>query len=478
MPDSATSLARALLALARPQLDPLSSSVDHGPTIWVITLAQLAWNAVVMDVDDPEFAHASDARTHLAASTSGLERERMLVILDALLQRKLSESPMDMRLIEKVEFLENDSGELGIQVEEMRSPQRSPRKRKPRPQARRLSETRAGVEPEAHALYHAVKLFHELAPWRWMQNADVFGVRDPLTGEIGWCSVMGAGGELFGLAVYRGDEGYAFLRRSESGDLPNDEVLFGQPALVLAFLDRAELSKANLALIRSASASFRGAGNWPQIESHAANRLPLPPEPSDVRFLREVLEQVLEVAPRLQAAPGLTEPDAQGRLLVRSRSEDGADGEWRDARCAPPSAREAPAPPFDRVRAERIRRTLPRAEFEVECDLFPVQAIIAEPGKPPHAPAAFLVVHAQIGTVLRMAMTEPAGREAWAVGEFLSLLEELGGVPATILVMRASLARLLGPAALAVGTRVELVEHLRSLEHARAMLQEFTARGH
>src|SRR5437868_12839826 len=45
---------------------------------------------------------------------------------------------------------------------------------------------------------------HEMAPWEWMQEADVFGVEDPEGGEIQFVSVMGALGEHFAVALYPG----------------------------------------------------------------------------------------------------------------------------------------------------------------------------------------------------------------------------------------------------------------------------------
>ena len=48
-------------------------------------------------------------------------------------------------------------------------------------------------------LYSLVREFAELAPWQWMENADVFGVEDPATHTVGWCVVLGEGEEVYGL---------------------------------------------------------------------------------------------------------------------------------------------------------------------------------------------------------------------------------------------------------------------------------------
>ncbi|MEW5762522.1 MAG: hypothetical protein AB1776_04915 [Bacillota bacterium] len=45
------------------------------------------------------------------------------------------------------------------------------------------------------ALYELSRRYREMAPWEWMGNNELFGVRDPETGETGYCSVIGALGE-------------------------------------------------------------------------------------------------------------------------------------------------------------------------------------------------------------------------------------------------------------------------------------------
>jgi hypothetical protein len=46
-------------------------------------------------------------------------------------------------------------------------------------------------------LYGAAVHLKRLSPWEWMTEADVFGVKDPPSGEIGFVSVMGMLGEHY-----------------------------------------------------------------------------------------------------------------------------------------------------------------------------------------------------------------------------------------------------------------------------------------
>jgi hypothetical protein len=67
------------------------------------------------------------------------------------------------------------------------------------------------------ALYEAAAAFKELAPWQWMYDSDLFGVQDPETGEVGYCCVLGALGELLGLNVHRGRPGIGGVSGNAGG---------------------------------------------------------------------------------------------------------------------------------------------------------------------------------------------------------------------------------------------------------------------
>ena len=54
---------------------------------------------------------------------------------------------------------------------------------------------------EWRALYQWAGEFKTLAPWQWMDDTQLFGVRDPASGEVGYCCVLGAGGSVYGLVV-------------------------------------------------------------------------------------------------------------------------------------------------------------------------------------------------------------------------------------------------------------------------------------
>lgn len=79
------------------------------------------------------------------------------------------------------------------------------------PKKQRLPNSEQYFFSELPALYEAAVKFRDLAPWQWMRDSDTFAVQSPDTGEIVYCSVMGAVGEFYGISCYRGEEGYLVL---------------------------------------------------------------------------------------------------------------------------------------------------------------------------------------------------------------------------------------------------------------------------
>jgi hypothetical protein len=54
-------------------------------------------------------------------------------------------------------------------------------------------------------------------PWEFLEDQDLYLMQDGESGEICYCSTMGALGEVFSLQVYTGAESYRFFRRIAAG---------------------------------------------------------------------------------------------------------------------------------------------------------------------------------------------------------------------------------------------------------------------
>ena len=185
---------------------------------------------------------------------------------------------------------------------------------------------------EATALCRLAGEIWALAPWRWLEETDVFGVQDPHTDELGFVSIMGNVGEYEAVAVYRGAEGlYAFID-FQSDPAASLDRLIEIPQLQLSFNERKFLEKRDRDLLKQALKSA-GARSFPLFRSYRPGYLPWFITRAEARLLVHALSQTLNVATRVAAEPdSLQPPQGAGKnaFLVRVARKEESELVWED----------------------------------------------------------------------------------------------------------------------------------------------------
>ncbi|GAK12355.1 plasmid pRiA4b ORF-3 family protein [Geomicrobium sp. JCM 19039] len=105
--------------------------------------------------------------------------------------------------------------------------------------------------------------FKAAAPWKALNSDDIIAIKHPEMEKMLYCSVMGALGEMYGMAVYQGDEGLQSLL----GVLEGTEDGLNQKCLMLSFDNRNDLTNRDYRLIKDAGHTFRGKNAWPLFRS-------------------------------------------------------------------------------------------------------------------------------------------------------------------------------------------------------------------
>ena len=211
-------------------------------------------------------------------------------------------------------------------------------------------------------LFQAAIDFRNLEPWEWMYDADIFGVEDPETGEIGWCSIMGAGGEVFSLTVYPGEEGfYSFDRLAALDDetLETDYIAAGieMKVLQVEFTGREEITDVDRAVFKALGLKFRGEGNWVLVREMQPGYMPWYLSEDQAVFLTHCLRQAIEVALRFREDEEVIADDS-GNPLVRTPKKTAGDIRWSD--------RYQPEPQWSPPRRKADPFLLNRAKKELE----------------------------------------------------------------------------------------------------------------
>ncbi|MCL6446472.1 MAG: hypothetical protein K6T83_24000 [Alicyclobacillus sp.] len=333
---------------------------------------------------------------------------------------------------------------------------------------------------EWRRLYEAAIAFRDLAPWNWMFEDQIFAVENPENGEVGYCSVMGAGGAFHALCVYRGEEGllsYERMRR-QSDDGPIDTDLFlDQRSLVASFEGREDVDKRDRQVFQSLGLRFRGKYSWPVLRSREPGCVPWYLTAGECRFLTCTLEQAVVVAQRIKENPDLLD-EKPGCILTRVCMGADQTGEWTDQWPAWPYIEDDTedawmytVSPFIEKRFERAMRTgKPSGAWEV--DISYAQFVIEE-GERPYFPRMMLCVHHESGMILTGYVADYAARPSEFVEQFVNAMEQFNIYPELIAVSRPHVRQLLMSVANVIGADVLTANCLPGIDQAKQSMVEF-----
>ncbi|MFQ6618703.1 MAG: hypothetical protein ACE5QV_08465, partial [Fidelibacterota bacterium] len=181
-----------------------------------------------------------------------------------------------------------------------------------------MKETAPSLK-EWEDLYRAAIEFRQIESWKWMFDTDIFGVKNPVNREIGYCCVLGNMGELFALVVYMGTEGLQGYFKILSGDV--DTYAFNlkhlMKFLMVSFESRSVLQRDDLNIIKKLNLRFRGPDSWPMFRSYRPGFFPWYLTDYEAKFLTLALQQVVEVSLRFKDDPDLLTSDEEDLFLVR-----------------------------------------------------------------------------------------------------------------------------------------------------------------
>lgn len=269
------------------------------------------------------------------------------------------------------------------------------------------------------ALYEAAVAFWEAEPWQGLYDADLVCVENPLDGEIGYCSVMGKGGQHFGLCVFLGMRGLrGFYELMELGDEKEKaQAVFSQDYLLCSFGERGELDEEDLREIAGLGLTFQGANAWPQFRRYEPGYHPWYLTAEECVFLTHALQQVLEVVAQYEQGEVDIDFDQARTVLRKSEERDGKltwqTTPWELQR---PVLLYEPLEIVNELLLHQLRRA-PRsinAVWEVEVCYLPV---IIQPSKEerPFFPRGFVLADHRTGMIHDCHVYEDPGEDMFQV---------------------------------------------------------------
>ena len=114
-------------------------------------------------------------------------------------------------------------------------------------------------------LYEVTTRIKELKPWEKFWNMDLIGVIKDDDEDSVFYSILGRGGDCYGIAVYEGFEGlnsFLMLTMQQSMNLSTEYAMFNQKNLTCYCGNRDDLSDKQRKIIKELGYTYRGKNQW------------------------------------------------------------------------------------------------------------------------------------------------------------------------------------------------------------------------
>ncbi|MCG2728025.1 MAG: hypothetical protein L6244_05195 [Candidatus Methanoperedenaceae archaeon] len=330
-----------------------------------------------------------------------------------------------------------------------------------------MKEKRPSME-EWQKLYNVAIEFEKLKCWNWMYDDNLFGVRNPENGEIGYCCIMGNLGEMFAIAVYLGSEGLDGYLKILSGEIGETglDAAYCQKCLMASFEDRDYLQKEDLQLIKKLGLKFRGRKQWPMFRSYRPGYFPWFLTKEEALFLTTAIEQSIDVALRFRENEDLLISHDEDEYLIRvpDKTEDIILWEDRWMRPAPMEKNRMFDDRVDEIRIQKIKKKATRTDaiWEIEMAFSPTP--VREKKERPYFPRMIAVIDQRSMMALDFYMFEISSDTSELRNHFLSFLEKYGILPQEILIRKDETLQIIEPITSLLKIHVELVPKLLAFE--------------
>lgn len=333
--------------------------------------------------------------------------------------------------------------------------------------------------PVWQELLAAATEFRAAKPWTWLEDQDVFALIDG-QGHPWFSSVLGAAGQVFGLALYRGEAGLRFLLETAATleDSPRDAA-FLQDALLLDWGAKGFLSPEELAMLSTLGhrPKARERNAWPCFRSHSPGWFPWHLDEPEARALTAGTRAALACAELARNQPAFFSPCENDDTVLPTVSMLAAQTgrltaeqiEWRRWILPPPPVPASLAAPASWA---GLRQRAKNPSCVLEFDIFHTLTPTSDGGRP-YYPRLGLLADGQSGYIYAMDLAGP-GRP-WGeqvVGVWGKALTSLRERPECIAIRRAEWTAALQPLADALDIRLLVRDELPFIDEARASMEQ------
>ncbi|HQT92155.1 MAG TPA: hypothetical protein PL001_09035 [Candidatus Kryptobacter bacterium] len=298
-------------------------------------------------------------------------------------------------------------------------------------------------------LYNAAQKFNALQPWDVLDDADAVCLRNPMTGDIGFGVVMGSGGSIFGLCLYRGAEGLDIYRRTIEGEVgrEGDDLFAMQNCVKLELGPRSDMMPEDFAVMKQLSLSFKGKNAWPEFRSMLSGYAPWFLTEPEARFLTLGINAACFHYDRVRR--GEVEESIRSEECLMYSPVEGSQTEFRSEWGPLPVYEKKPLKPpvlnlgvISSIKAKKLK---PDSEWEVDSFYLPMP--VMDRDRPYFARTA-VACQQSSGFVFDMSTAPPETTQHQLLADVIcSSIEKSGFKPDAIFVRNEEFASALAPLA-------------------------------
>lgn len=251
-------------------------------------------------------------------------------------------------------------------------------------------------------LYEIATEIKEMKPWEYFWDMDIIHLAD----EDVYISMLGRGGEIYGISVYEGEKGFdkfkLFVMQQQLNISPH-LAMYMQDNLTFYLGNREELSKKQRDIIKDLGYKYRGKNQWLYFMSFKTNYMPYNFDSDEVERMTKYLSKLknalnlyLEEKPQIDFEQEYMLCYSDKDRKITAKKTDFYDFGFNGVQLA------------DNVDLVNDLKKLPKSLGTLEIDILPMfMAVNDKSYDRPANPSMCMIVDKKSGMVLASEMSTP-----------------------------------------------------------------------
>ncbi len=181
-------------------------------------------------------------------------------------------------------------------------------------------------------LYKLGLKIRDMEPWNDFQDLDIIAMEIPEKKEPYFCSILGAGGQCFGINTFVGYEGLRnFLTIADSENyMPLDYIMVEQSNLACFFGDKDIVPEHQIEVMKELGIKFRGKNKWIYFQSYKKGHMPAAMDGEEAEVLIVCLRELISAIKDCNKLQLTLNFDAGDVLVRRFYKEKGKWGTTKE----------------------------------------------------------------------------------------------------------------------------------------------------